>query len=312
MRAVVTGAAGFIGSHLAQRLVADGHEVIGIDNLSPYYEASVKRHNLRQISGTTFTFVQDDLQSMNLSDLLGSVDVVFHLAGQPGVRASWGQTFDEYVSANILSTQRLLEASRDRDGLRVVYASSSSIYGDAETFPTDEQALPRPRSPYGVTKLAAEQLCRLYASNFGLATVSLRFFTVYGPRQRPDMAFTRFLRAARDHQPLTIYGSGEQIRDFTYVSDIVEALVRAADAPVKPGSVFNVSGGGSHSLNDVLTEIERISGQSLIIHREGTARGDVLRTGADITSISRALDWQPRVALAEGLQAQWEWVRSEA
>lgn len=312
MRAIVTGAAGFIGSHLAERLVADGDDVVGIDSFSTYYDDTSKRANVHAIGSEGFTLIEEDLLETDLDALLGDVDVVYHLAGQPGVRASWGQTFDEYVHANISATQRLLEAARKKPDLRVVYASSSSIYGDAETFPTHEDTLPHPRSPYGVTKLAAEHLCRLYASNYGLSTVSLRFFTVYGPRQRPDMAFTRFLRAARDGDPLTVYGDGEQIRDFTYVSDIVGALVRAGGATVPAGSVFNVSGGGSHSVNEVLAQMVDITGRSLDIRREGTARGDVRRTSADVSAISHALGWRPRVPLAEGLRAQWEWVLSEA
>lgn len=312
MRALVTGAAGFIGSHLSQRLLAEGHDVIGVDNLSSYYADSLKRNNLTAIAHPRFTFVQDDLADADLGPLLDGVEVVYHLAGQPGVRSSWGDMFADYVRANILATQRLLEAARSRDDLRLVYASSSSVYGDAETFPTGESDLPRPRSPYGVTKLAAEHMCGLYAANFGLPTVSLRFFTVYGPRQRPDMAFTRFLSAARDGQQLTIYGTGEQIRDFTYVDDIVEALVRSGTIPTPAGSVFNVSGGGSHSINEVLGEIESIVGKPLDIRREAVARGDVRRTSADITALSRALDWSPRVQLGDGLRRQWDWLSAES
>jgi len=312
MRALVTGAAGFIGSHLSQRLLAEGHDVVGVDNLSAYYADTLKRQNLAAIKHPRFTFVKDDLADADLGPLLDGVDVAYHLAGQPGVRSSWGETFADYARANVLATQRLLEAARSRDGLRLVYASSSSVYGDAEAFPTSETVLPRPRSPYGVTKLAAEHLCGLYAANFGLSTVSLRFFTVYGPRQRPDMAFTRFLRAARDGQQLTIYGTGEQIRDFTYVDDIVEALVRSGTTPTPAGSVFNVSGGGSHSVNEVLEEIEEIVGKPLNIHRQAVARGDVRRTSGDTTALSRALDWRPRVQLRDGLRRQWDWINAQA
>lgn len=312
MRALVTGAAGFIGSHLVERLLNDGHDVVGIDSLSDYYSADLKRRNLDAISSKRFTFVHDDLCTAELDPLLDGATKVFHLAGQPGVRASWGEQFDHYVRANITATQRLLEAAKSLDGVRVVNASSSSVYGDAEAFPTPETALPRPRSPYGVTKLAAEQLCRLYASSYALSTVSLRFFTVYGPRQRPDMAFTRFLEAAHHGRPLTIYGTGDQVRDFTYVGDIVEALVRAGDREITPGSVFNVSGGGSHSVNEVVEIMEGIIGGALDVHRQGVARGDVLRTSADTRAITDALEWRAEVSLADGLRQQWEWIVATA
>ena len=225
MKALVTGAAGFIGSTLSARLLADGWDVTGIDALTPYYDPALKRANLERLGGA-FTFVQEDLRTADLDALLDGVDVVFHEAGQPGVRASWGDEFGIYLDANVAATQALLEAAKRAPGLqRLVYASSSSVYGDAARFPVLEVDLPQPVSPYGVTKLAAEHLCSLYASNFGVPTVSLRYFTVFGPRQRPDMAFTRFLTAVRDDRPITLYGTGEQIRDFTYVDDVVEANV---------------------------------------------------------------------------------------
>lgn len=308
MRTIVTGAAGFIGSHLVRRLLDDGHDVVGVDNFSPYYSRELKELNLAAVANPRFEFLEADLGATDLVTIFDGVDAVFHLAGQPGVRASWGSTFHEYIDANVAATQRVLEAALAADSPRIVYASSSSIYGEAETFPTDEHTIPVPRSPYGVTKLAAEHLCRLYAANFALPTVSLRFFTVYGPRQRPDMAFTRFLRAARDGREITVYGSGEQVRDFTFVSDIVDALVRAGTRTIQPGSVFNVSGGGSHSINEVLDAISKVTGSELRVHREGIARGDVSRTSGDITSISERLRWEPRVGLEEGLLRQWEWV----
>lgn len=312
MKAVVTGAAGFIGSHLTQRLMSDGHDVVGVDNLSDFYDPLLKERNLSELVGNGFTLVRADLTRSDLSSVLDGADVVYHLAGQPGVRASWGESFDDYVNANVIATQRLLEeALRVRD-IRIVYASSSSVYGDAESYPTNESALPRPRSPYGVTKLAAEHLCRLYAANFGLETVSLRFFTVYGPRQRPDMAFGRFLRATLEDTEIVVYGSGEQVRDFTYVGDIVDALAAVGSGALTPGTVYNVSGGGSHSINEVLELIADVTDRTPRVRYADVARGDVSRTSADFTSISTQFGWMPRIGLREGLTRHWEWVLSQA
>ncbi|MGR6742541.1 NAD-dependent epimerase/dehydratase family protein [Microbacterium sp. F1-18] len=310
MRALVTGVAGFIGSTLAEKLHATGWTVTGIDNLSPYYPPELKQRNLRAAGDAITRFVEADIRSAPLDELVAETDVVFHLAGQPGVRKSWGDSFTDYVDANISATQLLLESvHRSSSRPRVVYASSSSVYGDAESYPTREDLEPRPRSPYGVTKLAAEHLCRLYAANHGLSTVSLRFFTVYGPRQRPDMAFTRFLSAALEGDSISVYGTGEQTRDFTFVGDIVEAVVRAATAEVSPGSVYNVSGGGSHSVNDVLDVIEDLVDQPLDIRRGAPAVGDVQRTSADTSAIARDLNWRASTDLTAGLAAQLEWVR---
>ncbi|MBN9225379.1 MAG: UDP-glucose 4-epimerase [Microbacterium sp. SCN 70-27] len=312
MKALITGAAGFIGSTLAERLIRDGVEVVGIDSLTDYYDPRLKRRNIAGLHGRA-EIIEADLNEVDLAALLSDTDVVFHLAGQPGVRKSWGRDFDTYVAENIQATQRLLEAAHLAPSRpRIVFASSSSVYGDAESFPTDETATPRPRSPYGVTKLAAEHLCRLYSANHGLETVSLRFFTVYGPRQRPDMAFTRFLRAADQGEPLTIYGSGEQVRDFTFVGDIVDAVARAATADVPPGTVLNISGGGSHSVNDVLNVIADLVGGPLDVIRTAVALGDVSRTGADISAARELLAWAPATGLEQGLRAQLEWVRDEA
>lgn len=310
MRALVTGAAGFIGSTLVRRLTADARSVVGVDSFTPYYERATKEANLRRAESPLLTFVEGDLNEIDLTRLLDGVDVVFHLAGQPGVRSSWGGGFAEYTTANIGATQRLLEAAAGvADPPRLVYASSSSVYGDAESYPTREDALPQPRSPYGVTKLAGEHLVGLYAARHGLQTTALRFFTVYGPGQRPDMAFTRFLRAAVRDEPISLYGTGEQIRDFTFVDDIVDAVVRAASAPTAPGTVLNVSGGGSHSVNEVLDLIGDLTGSSLRIERHATAPGDVSRTAADIGAITRELGWAPRTSLRDGLAAQLAWVR---
>jgi len=310
MKALITGAAGFIGSTLAGRLVVEGVDTVGIDSLTDYYNPAIKRANIGGLRDD-IRFLADDLNRTDLDGLIEGIDVVFHLAGQPGVRKSWGRDFDTYMAENILATQRLLEAAKSAvSPPRIVFASSSSVYGDAEAFPTSEAAAPRPRSPYGVTKLAAENLCRLYAANYGLETVSLRFFTVYGPRQRPDMAFTRFLRAAEHDKPVTIYGSGQQVRDFTFVTDIVDALFRSASADIAPGTVLNVSGGGSHSINDVLDVMERVLGRPINAVRTDTALGDVSRTTADITAARKLLGWKPRVELEDGLRSQLDWVRA--
>jgi len=313
VKALVTGVAGFIGSRLASRLLEDGHRVVGIDAFTDYYATDLKEVNVSRLTRDGFQLVRGDLNTADLGELLSDVDVVFHQAGQPGVRQSWGETFATYTRQNVDATQRLLEAARFAPRLtRVVYASSSSVYGDAERYPTLESDLPAPISPYGVTKLAAEHLMTLYARVFAVPTVSLRYFTVYGPGQRPDMAFTRFTRAAVNDDPIHIYGTGEQVRDFTFVDDVVEANIRAATAQVAPGSVFNVAGGSNVSVNDVLSVIERIHGRPLRISYEDAAAGDVRRTGADTGAIRAALGWQAAVALDDGLAAQYEWAAASS
>ena len=309
MKALVTGAAGFVGSSISARLLAEGWDVVGVDAMTDYYEVDRKEENLARL-GQGFDLVRAPLAEVDLDALLAGVDVVFHQAGQPGVRSSWGQDFATYLDANVAATQALLEAVRRAPQVsRVVYASSSSVYGDAERFPTSELDRPAPISPYGVTKLAAEHLCSLYASQFGLPTVSLRYFTVFGPRQRPDMAFTRFLTAAATGGQITVYGTGEQIRDFTYVDDVVEANLLAATSEVKPGTVLNVAGGTHVSVNEVLEEVAALAGGRLDVRRVARSDGDVTRTGGDATRAAEVLGWQPRVGIVEGLARQWEWVR---
>lgn len=312
MRVLITGVAGFIGSSIARRMLSEHHEVIGIDSFTSYYDHAIKRSNVVQLEDfPTFRFVRDDLNSCNVEGLLDGVDVVFHQAGQPGVRKSWGDEFAIYTSANILATQRLLEAARRSKTLKkFVYASSSSLYGNAEGYPTSETALPKPVSPYGVSKLAAEHLCSLYASNFDVPTVSLRYFTVYGPGQRPDMAFTRFVKAAVLKEEIRIFGSGEQIRDFTYIDDIVNANVLAANGQTTPGEVYNVAGGTNISVNDVLKVVAEIHGEPLKVRYIDAVAGDVIRTGGDIAKIQRDLGWSPKVDIKEGLQRHYEWARA--
>jgi len=306
-RVVVTGAAGFIGSHLCERLLGDGHEVIGIDSFSDYYERGSKEQNLETLRRDgRFTLEELDLVAADLSKPLRGAKVVFHLAGQPGVRPSWGGHFDRYVQDNIVATQRLLEALREVAVERLVFASSSSVYGDAEMFPTKETALPRPVSPYGMTKLAAEHLTFVYLRNFGIPATSLRYFTVYGPRQRPDMAFVRFMDALVAGHEIEIYGDGEQTREFTFVSDAVDGTVKAASADVV-GQIVNLGGGSRVTVNRVLATLEDISRLEARRKFLPAAPGDPRHTGASINVARERLGWEPRVALREGLTKQWQW-----
>lgn len=311
MKALVTGAAGFVGSTLAGRLLADGHDVVGIDAFTDYYDPRVKRSNLRNLESPRFRLVEGDLNDLDLDPLTADVDVVFHEAGQPGVRASWGAEFGRYAADNVCATQRLLESAKGADHLRrFVFASSSSVYGDAVRYPCEETDLPQPLSPYGVTKLAAEHLCTLYARNYGVPTVSLRYFTVYGPGQRPDMAFTRFCRAVHEGREIELYGDGEQVRDFTYVDDVVEAnLAVAAAEPsdLAPGAVVNVAGGASTTVNEVLALLGEISGTEVRVVRGAPVPGDVLRTGGSTHAIRKATGWLPKTGLREGLEEQYRW-----
>jgi nucleoside-diphosphate-sugar epimerase len=311
VRCVVTGAAGFIGSHLAARLAELGHEIVGVDCFLDYYPRAMKERNLRSLRARSdVRFLEEDLSGAELAPLLAGVDWVFHLAAQAGVRASWGRDFAIYAIHNVLATQRLLEAARDARVRRFVYASSSSVYGDTTDLPMREQSLPRPISPYGVSKLAAEHLCWLYWRGYGLPTVSLRYFTVYGPRQRPDMAFHRFLKGALRGEEITLYDDGEQTRDFTFVSDVVEANIAAAER-AEGGEVFNIGGGSEVSINHVLATIERLSGRTLRVRREERQKGDVRHTAADCSRARAALGFLPAVPLTDGLRREWEWIQEE-
>jgi nucleoside-diphosphate-sugar epimerase len=308
MIALVTGAAGFIGSHLCEHLLAAGDKVRGVDAFTHYYARWRKEENVSGLLGQRdFTFVAGDLTRMPLAPLVDGVDVVYHLAGQPGVRTSWGSDFDIYVQQNVLATQRLLEACRLRPPAKFVHASSSSIYGDAESYPTSESACPRPVSPYGVTKLAAEHMCELYRVAFSVPTASLRLFTVYGPRQRPDMAFSRLVACAVGQGVFELYGDGEQTRDFTFVDDVVEAMRNAAAS--KWVGVANIGGGVRVSMNEVVAMISSLHGPVQVSRRPASA-GDVRHTGADTRVAARAFGYKPRTTLAEGLLAMVDSERS--
>jgi nucleoside-diphosphate-sugar epimerase len=313
MQFCVSGVAGFIGSQLAEALLLQGESVVGVDTFTSYYSRPAKEHNLARLrTFPAFRLVEADLRTTDPVALLDGCDVVLHQAGQPGVRGSWGLGFEDYVSHNISVTQRLLEAARRTGVQRFVYASSSSIYGNATDYPTTEATVPQPYSPYGVTKLAAEHLCSLYAENWGLSTVSLRYFTVYGPRQRPDMAFHRFIAAALRGEEITVFGDGEQRRDFTYVGDVVRANLLAARRAVPAGSVLNIAGGSYATVNQILNQLNELLDRPLRVRYDGKQAGDVLETRADCRLARLLLNWAPNVSLREGLANQLRWQRGLA
>ncbi len=306
MKAVVTGAAGFIGSRLAHTLLEDGEEVVGIDRLSPFYDPQIKRRNLETLAAFEgFSFVEADLNDAELEHVIGDAEVVYHLAAQPGVRVSWGREFEVYVRDNVLATQRVLEAARSVGLPSLVAASSSSVYGDAERFPVSETDRRRPISPYGVTKLASEELCRLYATQFGVQTVALRYFTIFGPRQRPDMAFQQFIARGIAGEPIDVFGDGNQVRDFTFVDDAVAATIASASKGT-PGQTYNVAGGTQASVNDVIAILGDLLGREVAKNHLPPAPGDVRRTGADSSLAHADLGYAPRVTLADGLRLQME------
>ena len=295
MRYVVTGAAGFIGSHLAEALQSTGHDVVGMDAFTDYYDPALKEENARGLDIRRLDLAADEL------DFAG-FDGVFHLAARPGVR-SFGDVFPQYLRDNVLATQRVFEAAV-RDGVRVVFASSSSVYGETERYPTPEDTPPRPLSPYGITKLTGEQLARAYESSFGLDAVVLRYFNAFGPRQRPDMAFTRIAHGLAADEPFTLYGDGEQSRGWTYVSDVVDATVLAMEGG---NGTYNVGGAHEVSIREAIAQFERISGRTLDVREHPAVPGDQRRTNADTTRIRSELGWEPRVGVEEGLQAEWDW-----
>jgi nucleoside-diphosphate-sugar epimerase len=301
MIALVTGAAGFVGSHLCEALLDDGDRVVGVDSFTGSYSRRRKEQNLAQLRRRRrFAFVEADLAEAAIAPLLHTVDCVFHVAGQPGVRVSWGPNFTDYVRNNVVATQRLLEACKGRPLGKFVNASSSSIYGDAESHPTPESLRPQPVSPYGVTKLAAEHLCEVYRKSFGVPVASLRLFTVYGPRQRPDMAFSRLIGAALSGQQFEVYGDGRQTRDFTFVGDVIQAMRDAARSPWC--GVANIGGGSQKSMNGVLEIMRELCGDLRVTYRP-PATGDVRDTAADISLAAAGFGYRPRTSLREGLAA---------
>jgi UDP-glucuronate 4-epimerase len=302
-RYLVTGCAGFLGSHLVELLLHRGHDVRGVDAFTDYYRRQIKESNLERAQrNAAFSLVEADLAGDSVERHLSGIDGIFHLAAQPGVRGSWGDTFGIYLRDNVLATQRLMEAAA-ASGIRIVLASTSSVYGNAESYPTHEEMSPRPVSPYGVTKLACESLARTYTECFGLEAIVLRYFTVYGPRQRPDMAFARIISALLGDSPFHVYGTGEQSRDFTFVGDAVEATL-AAMASGRAGTTYNVGGGSETTLRDVIALLERLGNKRLDVRYGPAAVGDVQRTAADTTRARSDLGWHPQTSLADGLEKQ--------
>ena len=306
MKALVTGCAGFIGSHLTDRLLADGYDVIGIDCFTDYYARSIKEDNLHNAKkNPRFTFIERDIMDM---DSFPEVDYIFHEAAQAGVRASWGSSFAIYTRNNIEATQRLLEWYKDKSLKKFVYASSSSVYGDAP-LPMREDMRPQPVSPYGVSKLAAEHLCYLYWKNFNVPTISLRYFTVYGPRQRPDMAINKFVTAITNGDALTLYGDGSQTRDFTYIADVVEANLLAAQRG-RSGDVYNIGGGSRITVNDLIREMEQQCQKDAKIVPASEQKGDTRDTLADNRKARESLGWIPKISVHEGIEHYVRWVRN--
>jgi len=309
MKELITGVAGFVGSTLSERLLSDGHEVVGIDCFLDYYPRQLKQRNLEEsLASSAFSFVEASLVDADLLPLLEGVDWVFHQAAQAGVRASWGDEFRIYSDNNVFATQRLLEASRESGIRKFIYASSSSVYGDTDDLPMHEGSRPQPVSPYGVTKLAAEHLAWLYWKNYAVPTVALRYFTVYGPRQRPDMAFHRFARAVIEERDITLYGDGSQSRDFTYVDDIVAANIAVAQSEFC-GEVYNIGGGSRITINEVIATIGRIVGKQPRVNRLDVQKGDVRHTAADISRAGQAFGYQPRIDIEKGLAREVEWLQ---
>jgi len=313
MKALVTGTAGFIGSHLAKRLLSDGFEVVGIDCFNDYYPVAIKENNLASFrQNKNFNLIKGDILDLELSETLKGVDYVFHEAAQPGVRASWGSSFPLYIRNNIAVIQKLLEVLKSQKIKKMIFASSSSVYGDSRQCPIRENVIPRPISPYGVTKLAAENLCYLYYKNYDIPVVSLRYFTVYGPGQRPDMAFNGFIRSLIRNEEIPIYGNGEQTRDFTYISDVISANIGALDDRCLPGEIFNVGGGANISINGAIKMLEDISGKKAKVKYYEPQKGDILHTAADISKARSTFGYNAKVGIRDGLANEYKWLQNLA
>ena len=308
--AIVTGAAGFIGSHLSEKLLENGFKVIGIDCFTDYYSKKIKKNNMISFQNNkNFKLIESDLMEIDLISIIKESEFLFHEAGQPGVRASWGDQFDTYVKDNILVTQKILESAKEVKTLeKIVMASSSSVYGEQEGIMIENKTIPSPISPYGVTKLASENLGLTYASNYDLPVTSLRYFTVYGPRQRPDMAFTKFIKANLSGDKISIFGDGNQTRDFTYISDIIDANLECVKSEIH-GNVLNIGGGKTYSIMDVLNIIENITDKNNKLIFLTKQKGDVFRTEADIKMASKIIGYKPKISLKEGLMKQIELIK---
>jgi len=312
MNSLVTGCAGFIGSCLTERLLELDHEVMGIDCFIDYYSREVKERNLEIVKNNeNFQLIPYSLLDLDLVEILDDVDYVFHQAAQAGVRHSWGINFEIYTRNNILATQKLLEACRRSDVKRVIYASSSSVYGDTESLPMRETDLPKPISPYGVSKLAGEHLCHLYCKNYDISSISLRYFTIYGPRQRPDMAFNKFIRAILNEREILVYGDGEQTRDFTYVDDAITANILAMNSDKREG-VYNIGGGSRTTINNCIKILEEIIGKKAKVRNIEAERGDMWHTYADTSRAAEELGYKPGISLREGLEREVEWLRDDS
>jgi nucleoside-diphosphate-sugar epimerase len=310
MKVLVTGVAGFVGSHLTEKLLSENYDVVGVDKFLDNYPRRFKQKNLGSfLNHRNFKFFEDDLLQLDLRELLKDVSYVFHLAAQPGVRSSWGDEFIQYSQNNIMATQVLLEAGKESRVKKIVYASSSSVYGDTDDLPMREDGNTRPVSPYGVSKLAAEHLCYLYWKAYDVPTVSLRFFTVYGPRQRPDMFFHIFMDRLRKNEEVPLYDDGEQTRDFTYCGDIVDGLLGAALYP-GAGEVFNLGGGTESSVLNAIHIVEKVSGRKAKLKTFERQKGDVRHTRARLDSAREKLRYHPKVSLEEGLSQQWHWIQT--
>ena len=309
MALFITGVSGFVGSHLAERLLKEGFDLIGVDSFLDYYPKKIKENNLKRLlENPRFKFIEGNLLKLNLREILNRVETVFHQAAIPGVRASWGKDFNQYVENNIQATQVLLEACKDIRLKKFIYASSSSVYGDSDELPISETSLTNPVSPYGVSKLAGEHLSTLYFKGYGIPTVSLRYFTVYGPRQRPDMGFHKFIAAVLLGREIEIYGTGEQTRDFTFIDDAVEANLQAF-LDGKEGEVYNVGGGSRIKLIEAIRIIEEISGKRANLKYKEPQRGDAKHTYADVAKAKRDFGHSPKFDIHQGLERHYEWLR---